>query len=334
MATTTVVETYPNGDKYEGQVGLDGVKAGWGKYTFANGKVYEGHWAQGKMNGWGEFMEGDTRDRFVGEWEEANRRFGIYFYANGDMYQGGFDKSMKHGRGVIWENKVMYEATYNRDKLISKVPWKSRMHDASPSASASPARGAVVSSSPHRGGGGGGGGGGGYNPQLEAELDAAQQRAEYLEEKCDAQETQLMLMTKELKAMQAENDALRGGGHGGGGGGGGASRSGSVAGQREGRPSVSRRASTARSGTPTGRASSRGPNVRSGTGGMPPPARGRSATGGSSRQPGPSIGPKRTDRTSTVIYKKGAPGSQPFDRMSPSKLREEFRYYYNHFDEK
>eukprot|EP00659_Diplonema_papillatum_P002027 gene2027-3102_t len=65
--TSSVVEMYPNGDKYEGQVGVDGTKHGWGKYTFANGKVYEGNWASGKMNGWGEFVESDTKDRFVGD---------------------------------------------------------------------------------------------------------------------------------------------------------------------------------------------------------------------------------------------------------------------------
>eukprot|EP00756_Hemistasia_phaeocysticola_P055856 Hpha_TRINITY_DN31852_c0_g1::TRINITY_DN31852_c0_g1_i1::g.30016::m.30016 len=121
---TTVVETYPNGDRYEGGLDGEGAKSGYGKYTFANGSIYEGKWKAGKMHGWGEFIESETKDRFVGEWEMANRKFGIYYYANGDLYQGGFDQSMKHGKGVIWENREMYEATYSRDKLLGKTAWR------------------------------------------------------------------------------------------------------------------------------------------------------------------------------------------------------------------
>ena len=293
--TTTVVESYPNGDKYEGQVSGDGVKSGWGKYTFANGKIYEGHWAVGKMNGWGEFTESDTNDRFVGEWEDANRKFGIYFYANGDMYQGGFERSMKHGKGVIWENKVMYEASYNRDKLLSKVPWKVRMNENSnaPIASTSPVR-----QSPQRGGG----------AAAERELAQAQARILELQERNDSQGTQLLIMTKEIQALQQENHLLQ-------------QHPSGKSPPHERQP----RSSIRRTATPT-RASSK-------AAGGPPPFRSGPSTP-RARSTGRSKGGTFGTPTSTksglksAIYKKKSPDGT-FDTMGSSRLREEFRYYYN-----
>eukprot|EP01064_Diplonema_japonicum_P000563 TRINITY_DN10364_c0_g4_i1.p2 TRINITY_DN10364_c0_g4~~TRINITY_DN10364_c0_g4_i1.p2 ORF type:complete len:286 (+),score=56.51 TRINITY_DN10364_c0_g4_i1:962-1819(+) len=284
--TTTVVETYPNGDKFEGQVGTDGMKSGWGKYSFANGKIYEGHWSNGKMNGWGEFVESDTKDRFVGEWEDANRKFGIYYYANGDMYQGGFEKSMKHGRGVIWENKMMYEAVYSRDKLVSKVPWKVKMVE-------SPQRSASVSSHPHP-----------HHPKNQSpprhghDMEAARERIEDLEVKNDAQETQILILAKEIKSLQMENAALK-----------------------ESKPRGAAAPVSRRGGTPTA--------PRSRSAGRPSGSTNRAATpkrGGGGGGGGPP------DRTSSVVYKRKA-AADSFEAMNANRLREEFRYYYNHFDD-
>eukprot|EP01062_Namystynia_karyoxenos_P006009 TRINITY_DN1209_c0_g2_i1.p1 TRINITY_DN1209_c0_g2~~TRINITY_DN1209_c0_g2_i1.p1 ORF type:complete len:341 (+),score=107.66 TRINITY_DN1209_c0_g2_i1:110-1024(+) len=186
QGVSTVIETYPNGDRYEGNIGADGTKCGWGKYTFANGSVYEGYWRAGKMDGWGEFIEAETQDRFVGEWEQANRRFGIYYYANGDLYQGGFDRSMKHGRGVIWENHEMYEAMYSRDRLLSKTPWRTTRD---PDSGRSPPRSS---------------GGGAEVAELQGQLEAARRRCSDLEDTVAQQQTQLSVLTKELQAMQRE----------------------------------------------------------------------------------------------------------------------------------
>ncbi|KAJ9437148.1 hypothetical protein DIPPA_63174 [Diplonema papillatum] len=272
--TSSVVEMYPNGDKYEGQVGVDGTKHGWGKYTFANGKVYEGNWASGKMNGWGEFVESDTKDRFVGEWEDANRRFGIYFYANGDMYQGGFDESMKHGRSIIWENRVMYEATYCRDKLISKVPWKVRMAE-------SPRRGQKYS--PMRG-----------NVEVHATSPEAQLMIRDLEDKVEMQDTQLAVLAKEIKMLKAENEALH---------------SGTSPSSFRSRSRPASRATTPKPARARSGSRPRGPSEKLG---MPP-----------------YFAPSRT--ASAAVYKKKRPPST-FDATNPTRLREEFRYYYNQSD--
>ena len=125
MAHASIDETYPNGDSYSGEV-VDGVKSGRGTYTFANGSKFDGEWQDGKMSGWGTFLEASTGDNFEGEWERGMRRYGLYFYHSGDVYQGEFKNNMKNGRGVVWENRVMYEVMYDEDRLVNKVEFNTR----------------------------------------------------------------------------------------------------------------------------------------------------------------------------------------------------------------
>eukprot|EP00755_Sulcionema_specki_P024317 Sspe_Gene.80962::Locus_51467_Transcript_2_2_Confidence_0.800_Length_1090::g.80962::m.80962 len=295
---TSVVETYPNGDVYEGHIGQDGMKTGWGKYTFANGKVYEGHWKQGKMDGWGEFHESDTKDRFVGEWEAGNRKFGIYFYANGDMYQGGFEQSMKHGKGIIWENKEMYEALYDRDRLLGKVPWKRKMDEGLGGGSALQPLHSSPRHSPRRAGGG-------------EELAAAQLRIAELQDLVSAQSTQIMVLTKEVQSLSV--------------GGGGPVHSmpsdphepplripaSPSSGMRGTRAHPQHTDPIPRNPTPTrGRAPSRGPvSLRTRSGAKEPVASRRKA-----------------ETPHKVCFRKRNTGAG-FDRMSESHLREQFRFY-------
>ena len=47
-------DTYANGDKYVGEF-KDGNKHGQGTYTFADGRVEEGIWENGKLKPWWKF---------------------------------------------------------------------------------------------------------------------------------------------------------------------------------------------------------------------------------------------------------------------------------------
>jgi len=140
MSKTSVEEFYPNGDAYVGET-INGVKWGQGRYTFANGSQYEGAWEDGRMNGWGTFREASTGDNFEGEWENGMRRHGLYFYHCGNIYQGEFKNNAKNGRGIVWENRVMYEVLYNEDRLVDKVEFNTR---------ATSLRAPVFSTSPSR----------------------------------------------------------------------------------------------------------------------------------------------------------------------------------------
>jgi hypothetical protein len=45
---------------------------GWGKYTFADGSVYQGGWNEDKTNGWGKlrYVDGTV---YVGNWGDYKR---------------------------------------------------------------------------------------------------------------------------------------------------------------------------------------------------------------------------------------------------------------------
>ena len=122
-----VHDRYTNGDEYIGEVRLDArgkiVKDGIGTYRFARGSMYEGEWKDGAMHGWGSFNESDSGDVYEGYWSCGKRSFGVYRFASGDTYEGAFDANHKHGRGIVWESRRMYEVVYERDVLLSKVPF-------------------------------------------------------------------------------------------------------------------------------------------------------------------------------------------------------------------
>jgi hypothetical protein len=125
-----VRDTYANGDEYEGEVRVEPtasgrrvLKHGHGVYRFAKGSSYDGEWADGKMHGWGVFQEADSRDRYEGHWQGGKRTIGLYFYGTGDIYQGCFHNNQKHGRGVAWEDRQMFEVVYDHDVLVSKTPF-------------------------------------------------------------------------------------------------------------------------------------------------------------------------------------------------------------------
>ena len=123
-----VHEKYACGDSYEGTVvrrGGTAVKEGSGRYQFANGSVYEGQWHKGTMHGKGVFFEADTMDRFEGIWSYGRRVKGVYYFPNGDLFIGAFDVATgnkKHGRCVLVDDLVPYDAEYNEDVLVWKEP--------------------------------------------------------------------------------------------------------------------------------------------------------------------------------------------------------------------
>jgi hypothetical protein len=131
-----VHDKYANGDEYMGEVRLAAppesagpaapprvVKHGLGTYRFARGSEYTGDWADGKMHGWGVFVEEASGDRYEGHWDHGERTLGLYAFGNGDVYHGAFFHNKKHGRGVAWEGRCMFEVIYEHDTLMSKTPF-------------------------------------------------------------------------------------------------------------------------------------------------------------------------------------------------------------------
>ena len=60
--------TYNDGDKYVGST-VNGIKKGFGKYTFKTGNYYEGNWESDKANGFGTFLDEDGT-KYEGSWKD------------------------------------------------------------------------------------------------------------------------------------------------------------------------------------------------------------------------------------------------------------------------
>ncbi len=71
---------------------------GYGKYTWNDGDMYEGHWLNGQRTGKGTMT-----------------------YANGDFYKGGWLNGEKHGKGEItWANGDTYKGDFFNGDLHGK----------------------------------------------------------------------------------------------------------------------------------------------------------------------------------------------------------------------
>jgi hypothetical protein len=87
---------------------------GEGKYTFPDGKVYDGNWKDGKRHGEGKLIyadgavyEGQFKDNKIHGW-------GKYTSADGGVYEGQLKDSNMHGWGKVTSvnGEVLYEGKW------------------------------------------------------------------------------------------------------------------------------------------------------------------------------------------------------------------------------
>jgi len=96
---TYVTYTWPNGDRYAGQV-YDGKRNGQGTLTWANGTKYVGEWKDDKQHGQGTYTWANG-ERYVGEWEDGQGNgLGTLTSSKGDTYVGQVWGCKAHGLGV------------------------------------------------------------------------------------------------------------------------------------------------------------------------------------------------------------------------------------------
>jgi hypothetical protein len=89
--------TWANGDVYEGNF-IDGNINGKGKFTWASGYVYEGDFIDGRQTGKGKFT-----------------------WVNGDVYEGDFIDGRQTGKGKFtWVNGNIYEGDFIDGKLTGR----------------------------------------------------------------------------------------------------------------------------------------------------------------------------------------------------------------------
>ena len=98
------IEYIRHAPKYFGQV-KNGARHGKGRMTWPNGNVFDGHWENGRANGYGELSINDEKDlekfgnRYLGMWKN-------------DLKHGPVKKIITHGR----KKGQIQEGVYSADK--------------------------------------------------------------------------------------------------------------------------------------------------------------------------------------------------------------------------
>lgn len=89
----------------------------FGRFIYADGRIYEGGWLEGKRHGHGVYTWPDG-DKFEGEYvDDKKHGHGVYTWANGARYEGNWFKDMRHGQGIYtWLDSATFSGQYVNDK--------------------------------------------------------------------------------------------------------------------------------------------------------------------------------------------------------------------------
>ena len=123
LRTNEQVLTFPNGDRYEGEV-LFGLANGKGTMHFASGEVYTGEWSNGKINGRGvlKYPETNSIKIFVGVLRDGKKEgLGTEIMKDETRYEGEFLNDKRHGKGVLtYKNSQKFQCEYQNGEIISQ----------------------------------------------------------------------------------------------------------------------------------------------------------------------------------------------------------------------
>jgi hypothetical protein len=107
----------PNGDKYIGEFSKALTKHGFGKYLFADGKIYIGDWVRDSYEGHG-IITWPSGKKYDGDFKEGKADGnGTLILPNGQVYKGQFKNGLRDGQGTeTWPNGEKYVGEYREDK--------------------------------------------------------------------------------------------------------------------------------------------------------------------------------------------------------------------------
>ena len=113
-----------NGENYTGGV-EDGHMSGQGVFHWPDGRVYEGHFANGLRQGFGKlkFLEDNPidLDYYEGQWKDDSATgFGRMVWKNGQRHEGYFRNGLQEGGGVLYsaENSVVEEGKWHEGQYV------------------------------------------------------------------------------------------------------------------------------------------------------------------------------------------------------------------------
>ncbi len=92
---------------------VKGVRHGQGKWTTAEGAVWEGNWVHGKLEGQGSFR-GATGNTYVGGFLQGNfHGQGTYTWAEGGQYTGSYVDGERSGQGtMVYSDGAKYQGQW------------------------------------------------------------------------------------------------------------------------------------------------------------------------------------------------------------------------------
>jgi hypothetical protein len=94
--------------QYTGGYAADGSRSGRGRIVWSNGDEYEGDFAHGCREGWGEMREA-SGVHYAGCWVASQRHGrGKQTYVDGSVYEGDFCKDTSQGMGTLSSRTVSY----------------------------------------------------------------------------------------------------------------------------------------------------------------------------------------------------------------------------------
>lgn len=104
---------------YNGQW-KDGLRNGYGTFSWNNGDVYKGNWVEDKRHGAGEYTWHDG-SKYKGNYSHGIRSgYGIYFYTNGTIYEGTWQNNLKHGiANFYYKESVNIGGRYFNNEYVS-----------------------------------------------------------------------------------------------------------------------------------------------------------------------------------------------------------------------
>ena len=104
---------------YEGDW-KNGLRHGFGKFTWNNGDTYSGLWQDDKRHGQGTYIWHDG-SKYQGNYSHGIRSgYGIYYYTNGTIYEGTWQNNLKHGiANFYYKESVNIGGRYHNNEYVS-----------------------------------------------------------------------------------------------------------------------------------------------------------------------------------------------------------------------
>ena len=104
---------------YEGDW-KEGLRHGFGKFTWSNGDTYSGLWDNDKRHGQGTYIWNDG-SKYIGNYSHGIRSgYGLYYYTNGTIYEGTWQNNLKHGiANFYYKESVNIGGRYHNNEYVS-----------------------------------------------------------------------------------------------------------------------------------------------------------------------------------------------------------------------